>query len=175
MNLLTQDPQPATPIVARRRKITTKDRVISMDGYVRVYMPGHPKEHGSFVKEHTIIAERAVGHPLPATVHVHHFDFDESNNANSNLVICQDSAYHMILHARQRIKAAGGNPDTQLMCLSCKAVKDDDGFCRHTDGRLYRRNRSSRCRECASILQTRYREQRRLYSLEYNKTRRVYR
>jgi hypothetical protein len=38
------------------------------------------------------------------------------------LVICQDQAYHLDLHRRMRIKAAGGNPWTDKVCSGCKQV-----------------------------------------------------
>ena len=40
-----------------------------------------------------------------------HLDGNPRNNAPSNLVICQDKAYHMLLHARQRERAFPRSPD----------------------------------------------------------------
>lgn len=139
-------------------------KIIDICGYVRVHCPGHPKQDDSgYVKEHTLIAEAALGKPLVDPAVVHHFDLTKTNNANNNLVICQDATYHNILHARQRIKAAGGNPNTQLICHDCGTVKEDDCFCMERNGGIYRRGRSGRCRVCASKLQTRYRDQREAY------------
>src|SRR5262245_41632863 len=39
---------------------------------------------------HVLMAEAAVGHPLPPGAKVHHVDGNRWNNANANLVICQD-------------------------------------------------------------------------------------
>lgn len=79
--------------------------------------------HG-WVHTHVLIAEKALGKPLPPKAHVHHVDGDHMNNAPSNLVICQDMAYHKLLHYRTRIVKAGGNPNTQKFCNDCKALKD---------------------------------------------------
>lgn len=84
--------------------------------------------HGERAYEHRVIAERALGKPLPKEVEVHHHDNNGRNNQNGNLVICQDHAYHYLLHRRQRIVALGGNPNTQHWCGFCKAIRPIDQF-----------------------------------------------
>lgn len=93
-----------------RRTGTTEDRPIT-GTYVR--------NHKS-TSEHRVIAERVLGRPLPPKVHIHHVDDNGRNNANGNLVICQDAAYHMELHRRKRILRAGGNPNTDWWCSGCR-------------------------------------------------------
>jgi hypothetical protein len=66
-------------------------------------------------------AEKALGKPLPLGAEVHHPDEDPWNE-QARLVICQDHAYHYLLHARMRVKAAGGDPNTQRICGMCKAI-----------------------------------------------------
>lgn len=73
--------------------------------------------------QHIRIAERALGHKLPNGAQVHHVDGDGRNNANANLVICQSLAYHKFLHMRTRIIRAGGDPDTQRLCGTCKQLR----------------------------------------------------
>jgi hypothetical protein len=78
--------------------------------------------------EHREIAERALGKPLPPKAHVHHFDDHGRNNTHTNLVVCQDIAYHKLLHRRQRIKQRGGDPNTQSWCGFCKALRPNEMF-----------------------------------------------
>lgn len=75
---------------------------------------------------HRLRAERALGKPLPEGVVVHHADGTTRDQAP--LVICQNEAYHQLLHARMRIKAAGGNPNTDRICAYCHGVKPIDHF-----------------------------------------------
>src|SRR5258708_6599812 len=79
-----------------------------------VQLPYSLKRTGEYPlsDEHELIAEQVLGHPLPKKAEIHHVDNNGLNNEHSNLVICQDHAYHMLLHARTRIVKAGGNPNT---------------------------------------------------------------
>ncbi len=117
------------------------------DGYVHQRMTDHPRsDTRGYVPEHIAIAEKALGKFLPQGAEVHHFDFNRSNNANTNLVICQDHAYHHHLHRRQRVKQFGGNPDTDKICYRCKKCCDmTENFhrlSRSPDGH------TNICREC---------------------------
>jgi len=90
------------------------------------------------VKFHRLRAERALGKPLPAGAVVHHADGSMRHDAP--LVICQSEAYHTLLHARMRVKAAGGNPNTDKICGRCGEVKHRESFgvCRaKSDGLNY--------------------------------------
>ncbi len=75
------------------------------DRYPVAWNPGHARASGGVVLEHILIAEKALGYPLPIGAEVHHFDEHKSNNANGNLVICENHSYHALLHVRQRALA----------------------------------------------------------------------
>lgn len=65
-------------------------------GYVRVHVGGN-----KYKMEHVLIAEKALGKPLPKGAVVHHVDGDPAGNRKPwNLVICPDQDYHLLLHRR---------------------------------------------------------------------------
>lgn len=70
-------------------------------------------------RQHILIAEKAMGKPLPPGAVVHHMDMNRSNNQPMNLVVCPDHAYHMLLHRRMRAMEACGNPNWHC-CRVCK-------------------------------------------------------
>ena len=92
---------------------------------------------------HRMRAEHALGRQLPPKAVVHHADGSMADDAP--LVICQNQAYHMLLHARMRVRAAGGNPNTDQICTRCKTLlpKTAFGSCRSGRG-----GRDHRCRPC---------------------------
>jgi hypothetical protein len=102
---------------------------------------------------HVLRAERALGRPLPKGAVVHHAD--GSTRADSPLVICQDAAYHKLLHVRMRVRAAGGDPNTQRVCSTCRQPKDFAAFyTRKTiaPGRSHQAEaaRTTTCKQCVA-------------------------
>ena len=84
--------------------------------------------------EHIIVAEKALGKPLPVGAVVHHMDENKLNNTPSNLVICQDAKYHNLIHQRMRAYDACGHADW-LKCVYCKQYDAPENLhvktCRH--------------------------------------------
>jgi len=75
---------------------------------------------------HRIRAERALGKALPEKAIVHHAD--GSTRDDAPLVICQDDAYHKLLHVRMRVVRAGADPNTHRFCASCNSAKPFSDF-----------------------------------------------
>jgi hypothetical protein len=96
------------------------------------------RTHG-VIHEHVLIAERALGKPLPSGAQVHHVDENRRNNANRNLVICQNQSYHLLLHSRAHVLRAGGNPNTDFLCSTCNVTKPRSEF---------NKRHSTLCRAC---------------------------
>ena len=82
-------------------------------GYHRI------KNNGIRQYVHIAIVEDILGHKLPKGAHVHHVDANSANNEHSNLVVCPNQDYHLLLHRRQRAMDTCGNPDYRK-CLKCK-------------------------------------------------------
>ncbi len=120
-----------------------------MTPYKRISRDGHHRaDSAGNVMEHIVIAEAALGKPLPLSVEIHHVDGNKRNNANRNLVICQDREYHLLLHVRARIVRAGGDPNTQRLCSGCKALKPFAAFNKAKADKAY--GLQGQCRECQS-------------------------
>jgi len=74
---------------------------------------------GTTKREHTRVAERALGKPLPVGAVIHHVDGNGKNNKNNNLVICPSQKYHALLHTRTASLAATGITESRR-CKFCK-------------------------------------------------------
>lgn len=105
-------------------------RTISRAGYAKVYAPGHPHAGNGSVTEHTLVAEKALGKFLPPGAHVHHVDGERAENRGGNLVVCQDCAYHRLLHVRQAALDACGNPNWRK-CPFCGQYDDPEKMLIH--------------------------------------------
>jgi hypothetical protein len=102
------------------------------------------RNRSNVINEHTLIVERILGKRLPKGAQVHHFNENGLDNRHQNLVVCPDMAYHKLLHVRQRVKAAGGNPNTERICSRCNQCLPFASFNR------FRTGLQRYCRTCQS-------------------------
>lgn len=103
---------------------------VSTHGYAMMW------ENGKEKRVHRHIAEKALGKPLPKGAVVHHWDRNRMNNANENLLICPDHAYHRLIHRRMEAMEATGDPSARR-CEICGGYDSPD------DLRNLRANRDS--------------------------------
>lgn len=77
-------------------------------GKVRAGAGGYiaQRANRTYRMEHVLIAEKALGRPLPPGAEVHHFNGNKTDNRAQNLVICESRAYHFLLHRLQRLAGA---------------------------------------------------------------------
>lgn len=89
-------------------------------GYIMTLQPTHPRADScGYVREHILILEKALGRSLPIRAESHHVNRIRNDNRNCNLVLCENRAYHMLLHQRQRAVEAG-YPANWVKCTVCK-------------------------------------------------------
>lgn len=84
------------PLTNKRSIRADGTGTMDKNGYIVVKVGGVAKF------EHVLIAEKALGKPLPKGAQVHHVNERKGDNRNNNLVVCPSDAYHKLLHQRMR-------------------------------------------------------------------------
>ena len=103
-------------------------------GYVRI------NDNGFRDSEHRMIIEGVLGKPIPLNAVPHHIDENRENNTKTNLISCEDRAYHNLIHARMRAKKECGDANW-MRCCYCKThdapanmyIRPDRRTARHYD------------------------------------------
>lgn len=100
----------------------------SVQGYSLVLARSHPRAmQNGYVTEGIIIAEAALGKPLPPRAEVHHVNEIKNDNARGNHVVCENRGYHMLLHQRGRALKASGHANW-IKCAYCKQYDSPDNM-----------------------------------------------
>jgi hypothetical protein len=134
----------------RGGKMLKKDKKAKI-GYSFTAMPSHPKaSQNGYVPDHVLIVEKILGKMLPLSAVVHHVDKNSLNNSPSNLVVCQDTQYHSLIHARQRALEECGHASWRK-CQFCHQYDDPSNMMVKWKG-----VRSSRHRDCYNRHQREY-------------------
>ncbi len=93
-----------------------------VSGFV-IRMRNHPRawHKSGFVPEQFLIAEKILGKVLPEEVVIHHPNHNRWDN--SLIVICENQAYHFLLHRRENALKACGHANWRK-CNFCKDYDD---------------------------------------------------
>lgn len=105
--------------------------------------------------EHRLIAEKALGKPLPMGAEVHHANGIQDYNRNENLVICENKSYHQILEKRGIALKACGHADWR-QCKYCHQWDDPKNLY------VYPNGNAAFHRKCNAIAQAKIREKKQM-------------
>lgn len=98
------------------------------NGYVLLLQSGHPRtDAGGYVREHILIVEKVLHRQTQKRIEIHHVDGDGTNNRHSNLVVCENHAYHHLLHVRGRALYGSGNPSWRK-CSICHQYEKQENL-----------------------------------------------
>jgi hypothetical protein len=112
------------------------------------------------IREHIVVAERVLGHELPPKAQVHHANRNRTDNRTSNLVICEDQAYHSLLHKRMRALEACGDANW-AKCVYCHCYDCPANLTRRLVSRRMRQYCQTYHNSCRATYEQQRKEKRR--------------
>jgi hypothetical protein len=94
-------------------------------------------------KWHRKVAEDALGKSLPKKAQIHHrhkhdgtYESGRRYNLPSNLIICEDQGYHMLIHAREEAYRATGDPNKRKCKMCHKYDRLENMVVRHDNRKI---------------------------------------
>lgn len=134
-----------------------------MGGYRYIYNPGHPNsQKGGYIAEHKLIVEKILNKILPNHVVIHHVNEKRNDNSNCNFVVCENNAYHRILHRRKKALEDCGNANFRK-CIGCGKYDDPLNMKKHSINSFIHK-------KCASIKMKQYHSKHKIKGYKINET-----
>ena len=109
----------------------------SNDGYILIKDVESPlAQANGYVFAHWKVVYDLLGDiASPQKGHqIHHVDGNPKNNEPSNLVVCQDNAYHALLHARAKAFYGCGDVNKR-QCYICKEFDEPENMIQRKNGK----------------------------------------
>lgn len=88
---------PWTSFVKRLEQDTNLSKIGDRRGYIRIFVPYHPRANRGYVLEHRLVAELMIGCFLPRGIVVHHINEIKTDNRSENLYLTTVSE-HTVIH-----------------------------------------------------------------------------
>lgn len=101
-------------------------RHLLKNGYIQIYVPGHPRAYNNFVYEHIIIAEKKLGRFLLSNEICHHLNGIKNDNKPKNIIVCQSRKEHFKNH---RLKTWSRMYKRCIKCNTVKLKHEARGLC----------------------------------------------
>ena len=144
------------------KNVTGKGGAYNGKWYKEFWIPDHPNANKNHrITEHRYLAAKALGKPIPVMCVVHHHN---GTFRGGFLVICQDSAYHKLLHVRMRAYKETGDPHKRK-CSFCKEWDDPEDMMKAVN-KAQNRNNTFFHSACSNEYMRNYRKQKRLLGLK---------
>ena len=113
---------------------------------VFLYAPGHPRAYqDKYALRSILVAEKALGKPLPLSAIVHHADNNSTNDKNNNLVVCENRGYHMLLHTRERAYRSCGHAAWRK-CRYCHQYDSIENLRVHSSSVVHKQCQKDYCK-----------------------------
>lgn len=110
--------------------------------------------------EHSLIVQAVLGRNLPPQAVVHHVNESPADNRVGNFIVFENNVEHMEFHRKMRVRAAGGDPWLDRLCIYCGPQRESHFYRarRNQAGRGWAW--SSECKTCHTIQERRRRRNR---------------
>ena len=136
--------QPVKFLLGHNGRLRKGGEVKHTEGYILQKVDNHPNgTQTGYIQRSHFVVEKILGKYLPKNCEVHHVNEIRDDDEPKNLVVCQDRAYHFLLHRRQRALKACGHANWRK-CTYCKQYDDPENLYIYTNGK-YERTYHNKC------------------------------